>query len=160
MKKGAIYEENYTKGLIIDIMICICSLVGLVLNFNLFKNLTGVLYYTIFSNLLCFVHIFTPLLVLADCIINGKNKMLKYSYIINWTIVILLYGILIIVYQNLGGMFLNNSKFPYFNFDYEQFGLLGCICINVIIIVVYDLISFITIFINRNIIRNNGGCWK
>ena len=173
--------------IILDLIICICSLIGIISNFCLFKTPIGLLYYTIFSNLLCFVfysisiikkiftefklttnyikfkglvlvslvctfliynffmvptgqvhaydghflascfvHIITPILVVADCIVNGKSKMLKYSYILNWTVAITIYGIMVIIYQHLGGLFLEGLNYPYFNFNYVEYGYIYC----------------------------------
>lgn len=43
------------KGVFVDLLICICSLTGLIININLFKTPVVFLYYTIFSNILCFI---------------------------------------------------------------------------------------------------------
>lgn len=197
-----------------DLIILIVSLIGLILNFNLFKTPIGLLYYTIFSNLLCFVfysisiikkifmkfelttnyikfkglvlvslvctfliynffmvptgqvhaydghffascfvHIITPILVVADCIVNGKSKMLKYSYILNWTVAITIYGIMVIIYQHLGGLFLEEQNYPYFNFNYVEYGYLKCFFMNFIIIIFYDIICLLIVLINRKVIR-------
>lgn len=200
--------------IILDLIICICSLIGIISNFCLFKTPIGLLYYTIFSNLLCFVfysisiikkiftefklttnyikfkglvlvslvctfliynffmvptgqvhaydghflascfvHIITPILVVADCIVNGKSKMLKYSYILNWTVAITIYGIMVIIYQHLGGLFLEGLNYPYFNFNYVEYGYIYCFFMNFIIIIFYDIICLLIVLINRKVIR-------
>ena len=198
-----------------DLIISIVSLVGLILNFNLFKSPIGILYYTIFSNMLCFifyftvlvlkitgifktnrlfikmkglvlvslictfliynffmvptgqvsaydghfivscfVHIFTPILVVLDCIINGKNKMLEYTYILDWLIAIIIYGVIVIIYQHCGGFFIDGLNYPYFNFNIDDYGYLLCIFFNFLILVLYSFICLIVILINRKNIGN------
>lgn len=204
------------RSLFLDVIIALCSLIGLILNFNLFKTPIGLLYYTIFSNLICFifysisiikkilpnysvtktyikfkglvlvslictfmiynffmvptgqvfaydghfivscfVHIFTPILVVADCIINGKNKMLEYNDLFLYFITMIIYGLIILIYQLSGGLFPGGLKYPYLNFDYETYGYLKCIIMDIIIISFYEIIGLCIILINRKVIKKN-----
>ncbi len=196
-----------------DLIICLCSLTGLILNFTLFKTPVGLLYYTVFSNLLCFifylysilkkkfsndisdsyirlkglvlvsliytfiiynffmvpsgqviaysghlltscfVHVFTPVLVAIDCIINGKSKMLKYSDLLLYLLFMFIYGILVLIFQHAGIVFPGNVNYPYFNFNYVEYGYVLCFIMNVIIVIIYEAIGFLVIFINRNIVK-------
>lgn len=205
-----------SSGAGLDLIICLSSLTGLILNFNLFKNPVGILYYTIFSNLLCFVfylyslikkikfnfkvtdtyisikglvlvslictfmiynffmiptgqvsaydgnfivscfvHIITPILVVADCIIKGKTKMLKYKDLLLYLFVMTTYGLVVVGYQHLGGKFLDGLNYPYFNFNIDKYGLTACTIINIFIVVIYELIGLTVIAINRNVIKKH-----
>ena len=189
-----------------------CEFIGILLNVILFKSIVGILYFTIFSSLTCFifyltvlllkalkkfkkndnyyrfkglilinllctfliynfyllpfaqiqdynghmltsslVHIILPILVIIDYIINEKDSELKFSYLYSWCSFILLYGIIILIYQNLGGKFLNNNLYPYFNFNYASYGVMKCAFFDVIIMLFYLLISFIFIFIDNKV---------
>ena len=199
-----------------DLIISIVSLVGLILNFNLFKSPVGILYYTIFSNMLCFifyftvlvlkitgifktnrlfikmkglvlvslictfliynffmvptgqvsaydghfiiscfVHIFTPILVVLDCIINGKNKMLEYNDLFLYLFSIILYGLIVIIYIYFGGIFPNKTNYPYINFNINEYGFFKCFMMNFVIIIFYELIGLLIIWIKKKIIKNN-----
>lgn len=206
---------------LLDIVICITSLIGLILNFCLFKTPVSLLYYTIYSNLLCFifylysiikklffefkltkkyinlksivlvslsttfmiynfimvpsnmisaydnhfivsafVHIITPLLVVIDCYINGKRVMLEYKNLYLYLIPMIIYGIMVIIYQHLGGMFPGGVNYPYFNFNYKEYGYFMCIIMNIISLIIYELIGLVVIVINRKSNKIGGNYGK
>ena len=101
----------------------------------------------------CFVHIFTPLLVTVDCIINGRKNVLDYSDLFLYFFAVFIYGFSVIIYKMSGGLFLGGDKYPYFIFDVDRYELAMCIIMNFVAIFVYEIIGFIVILINRNVVR-------
>ena len=199
-------------GIKFDVLICVISFIGIILNFILFKSLAGFLYFTIFSNLMCFifylysiikkirtkdylspwyakikslvllslictfliynfflvptnevvvykghfmissfVHIITPLLVLADCLARAKGKLLEYKDLLLYLSSMLFYGTTVIIYMLCGGLFLNGNKYPYFLFNVEKYGIINCIIMTLSILAVYEILGLIIIILNRKI---------
>ena len=85
---------------------------------------------------------------------TGYNKMLEYTYILDWLIAIIIYGVIVIIYQHCGGFFIDGLNYPYFNFNIDDYGYLLCIFFNFLILVLYSFICLIVILINRKNISN------
>ena len=194
---------------LLEILIIITSILGLYLNFHLFQDKIGILYYTILSNLYIFifylviiilklfncfkknklyylfkgltyismlytlitfnlimpfietpivyqnhplesylVHLITPLLVVLSNLIE-KKKTLKYQYTIFWLIPFILYGIMIIIYIENGGLFLEGAKTPYPFIDTQKYGNITCIISCIAIIIIYILLELLIVYHNN-----------
>lgn len=188
----------------LKIIIVIVSALGLILNFHLFDNLSGLLYYTTLSNIFVFVfylnsfnkkraksnkyyilrglmllsilctmiiynvtltdsdniyaghnivcsivHIIVPLLVLFECLFLEEKQVLKYKYLIVWAGVIVFYFFIINIYSLLGGVFLQNKKYPYEFLDYTTYGIQNCMIKCLIIFIFYLLLGATIVFIDN-----------
>ena len=141
-KKNNIYY--FSKGLLLLSMLCT------MLMYNFFIGPTGQIGEYINHQLECnLVHILVPILTLFEFILFEDKRVLKYKYLIFWGLTLILYGVIIILYSKLGGLFLGGAKYPYFTFNVSQYGYLKCILINFIIFIAYEFVGFIIIFINN-----------
>lgn len=182
--KGDFMKDKIS--LLLKIIIVIVSGIGLYLNFKLLTFRESVIYFTIQSNILCFifflivviltlcnklhknefyyiskgmvtmaititmfvyqlllssaggmgaytnhalecnfVHLFVPILVIADYILFGEKGNLKRNYPFYWSIVLLAYVIFNIIYVSLGGRFQGGATYPYFYMNIDEYGLFG-----------------------------------
>jgi hypothetical protein len=195
-------------GTLFDTLIIAVSFIGLILNFTLFTNFSGILYYTILSNLfvlifylstiilqkrnknyktenyymlrglmllsilstmliynfmlsttssiykghniICsIVHIVVPLLVLFDCLYFQDKKVLKYKYLLFWSLFLAIYFVVINIYGLMGGNFLNGKSFPYAFLDISNYGLKLVFIKCVLILVFYLILGLIIVFVDN-----------
>ena len=148
ISKKFIKTDNYYKykGLILVNLLC----TFLIYNFYLlpFAQIQDYNGHLLTSSL---VHIVLPIFVVIDYLINEKDSKLKYSYLTSWCSFILFYGILILLYQKIGGTFLHNDLYPYFNFNYATYGVIKCALFDVLIMLFYLLLCILFIFIDKKI---------
>ena len=95
------------------------------------------------------IHVICPLLVISDNVVNIGIKY-KIKDILIWSLGIFIYGIIVVTYQLTGGLFLNNSMYPYIIYDYIDYGIIGCILMNFIVYIFFVITSYIIIRINNS----------
>ena len=195
------------RKLYFEITILVVSIISILSNFIVFKSYKGLLYFTIYSNILSIIyylisiisyifkfnnkcssfkgmiliflistfliynlyllpsgrmhdydnhhfvsvliHTICPILVIFDCLLNNPKNSFSKKDIIYWTFGLLLYGLIILIYQLLGGKFLNDSPYPYIIYDYIHYGIKGCIFMNILVYLIFITQSLIVIKINQ-----------
>jgi len=199
--------KNKVEFIFQIIIVCV-SLFGLVLNFLLFDNIVGILYYTILSNAFVFifylsnvifklkkckvktkkyymlkglmllsilctmiiynvvltssdniyanhkitcniVHVVVPLLVLFECLLLEDKKVLKYKYLLSWSGALIIYFLAINIYSLLGGLFLENKRYPYDFLDITSYGVSYCLLKCLLIFIFYLILGSIIIFVDN-----------
>lgn len=200
---------------IFQTFIILISGIAIFLNINMFKDIRGLLYYTIISNMfvcvfyllsiininirhknktenyykykgllllsiLCtmiiyyftinssnsvyvdhdficaLVHLVVPLLALIQCLFFEDKKVLKYRYLITWSIYIILYIVVINIYSLLGGTFLNNDKYPYEIINFDIIGYKQSIINGLVIFGFYQLLGLVIVFIDNKMKKQGG----
>ena len=79
------------------------------------------------------VHLIIPLLVIFDYLIFSNKGNLKKSHPYMWSLTLVFYLIFYVIYALMGGKFNNQSNYPYFFLNVEEYGVIG-VFINCIII--------------------------
>lgn len=202
--------KNTKLALFTQIIIIFVSALALYLNFRLFNNWVGILYYTMLSNIFCFVfylitvilkitkklrknsfyyctkgllllsilctmiiynvfilpqgniaayvnnmfecnlvHLVVPLLALFECVFFEDKKVLKYRYLIYWASILPIYAIVLIIYSNLGGLFLEGAKYPYPIMDINRYGFFKCFLMCIGVFVIYEIIATGIVFVDN-----------
>ena len=101
------------------------------------------------SNL--FVHLITPMMVLADYILFDKKGSWKKSYIPIWCIFPILYLFFVYTYVSKGNLFLKggSTRFVYFFLDTSLVGLDGVIFYILLITVLYIAMCYLFIAFDK-----------
>jgi len=79
------------------------------------------------------VHLIIPLLVIFDYFIFGEKGNIKKSHPYMWSLTLVFYLIFFVIYALMGGKFNNQSSYPYFFLNVEEYGVMG-VFINCMII--------------------------
>lgn len=199
-------------SLLLKIIIVIVSGIGLYLNFKLLTVKGSIIYFTIQSNLLCFlffsitviltifkklkkndfyyiskgmvtmaititmfvyqlllssdggmgaytghalecnfVHIFVPVLVIADYIIFGEKGNLKKHYPFIWSLILVAYLLFNIIYVACGGRFAGGVTYPYFYMDTTTYGLFGVLMNCLVVYIFFVGYGFIVQFLDNKL---------
>lgn len=187
---------------IYKIIILITCGIGIYLNFDLFSVATAMVYYTIQSNIMCFlfyaviiilhfcgkleksnyyhilhgtvvmaitltmvvfqtviinnetafdgheivsvfVHLIVPLLIIFDYLIFEKKGTLKKSYPFIWSLSLVIYTVMLVIYMKTGGTFVGGAKYPYMYMNIEKYGVLKVAVANIGIYVVFIVYGMI-----------------
>lgn len=100
------------------------------------------------------LHLITPLLVIIDYVVYGSkgnsNKKLPFA----WSILLIVYTLVVIIYSLLGGTF-NGDKYPYDFMNIEKYGLVKVAIVNIFLYVLFIIYGFFVQYIDKKISKNN-----
>jgi hypothetical protein len=75
-------------------------------------------------------------MVIFDYIIFGKKGMTSKKYPLAWSIFMIIYVLLIIIYSLLGGTF-GDSKYPYDFMNVEKYGIVKVVITNLLMFALF-----------------------
>ena len=79
------------------------------------------------------VHLIVPLLVIFDYVLFGNKGNVKKKHPYMWSLTLVFYLMFYVVYASMGGKFNNQTNYPYFFLNVEEYGIMG-VFINCVII--------------------------
>lgn len=82
-----------------------------------------------------FLHIIVPIMIICDYIFFDEKGKLKINYTFIWSLSLIGYDFLVLIYVLCGGVFDNGSKVPYNFLDVNKYGLYRVLFSNVLIYV-------------------------
>lgn len=100
------------------------------------------------------LHLITPILVIIDYFTFGEKGNFTKKLPFAWSIFLIIYSIMIIIYSLLGGTF-NGDKYPYDFMNFEKYGLLKVAIVNFILYLLFISYGFFIQYIDKKISKKN-----
>lgn len=125
------------------------AITGLVYNFVLVPTLPDTILYGMDPLANFLVHTFTPLLVFVDWLLFADKRSLKYQDPLIWLGIPLAYFVFAIIRAQLGGPLMEDSQYPYFFIDIDQYGWLIVLRNVVGLLVIFVVISTLMIAVGK-----------
>lgn len=124
-------------------------------------SITMILYYIMYINgnvgvyeghflVSSFLHLISPLMVIFDYIIFGKKGVTNKKYPFAWSMSLIIYCLLVIIYCMLGGTF-GESKYPYDFMNIEKYGFMRVFLVNVFIYILFIVYGFFVQYFDHRI---------